>query len=171
MLVLGTLSTVALAAYHTKIFGAACSGSIEMTASSTAVASAYLIGEILAMFGAVCVDSGEARTLCGAGGHDGGVAMAVIGGILLSCAIVGFLALAHAERRYKIARHAGAIVSDITVVFSIGVRSLAARKVVHVDDFPLQGRTLRVAWCVPVTNLEDWLASKPEDLWALLLRK
>ena len=31
-------------------------------------------------------------------------------------------------------------------------------------------RLLKFVWCVPVQNLGEWVASKPDEVWSLLLR-
>ena len=31
-------------------------------------------------------------------------------------------------------------------------------------------RSLKIAWCMPVTDLQGWIEQKPEDVWSLLLR-
>ena len=31
-------------------------------------------------------------------------------------------------------------------------------------------RVLKAAWCLPVSDLDDWVLTKPDEIWALLLR-
>ena len=31
-------------------------------------------------------------------------------------------------------------------------------------------RSLKLVWCVPITDFDGWVKSKPEDVWTLLVR-
>jgi hypothetical protein len=119
MLALGVLGTLALALVNTHYFTAR--GTLAMSSAATAIGGSFVVGELLATLGAVCVDSGGAQ-MCGAGGYDGGVAMAVIGGLMLAAAIIGFMTLLLWSEQAANAMHAlfgGAAAFVVPLVMSV----------------------------------------------------
>ena len=50
--------------------------------------------------------------------------------------------------------------------FNPARRSPFATLMVPVNDM----RSLKIAWCLPVTDLDNWIRSKPDEIWSLLLR-